>query len=156
LEVGLDHEVYREHAGEIKELLAILRADVDAVAAPVVFLAEGADELALRVEDDDRVLGLFGRLGDLVARPMLDVDKARPVDRHPVGRAPADRAGRLAPVVETLVAMLPLADNWVGTPGLVAAVHERSGCGSRRSRGQGRRAGLLQEVASTHGEGPFM
>src|SRR5262249_6160204 len=142
-----------EHTTKIQIFLSVLLADVDAMAAPVVFLAEGADELALRVEDDDRILGLVGRLGHLVAAAVLDIDQARLVDRHAVGLAPVAGGPHLSPVVVALVTVVAPADDLGTAARLVAGMHERWGTGpsGRRGRGQGGRAGLLQEVASEHG-----
>src|SRR5262245_17450764 len=85
---------------------------------------------------------------------MLDVDEACLVDRHAVRLAPADRVGHLAPIVVAFVAMFTPADDRVLADRLVGGMHERPGRRGRRGRGQGRRAGLLEEVASTHGAGP--
>ncbi len=63
LERRLGEDVVAD-VGQIEELFVPFLADVDAVAAAVVFLAERADELAGGVEDDDRVHDLPWRATD--------------------------------------------------------------------------------------------
>ena len=101
---GLIDEVVPD-VGEVQVLGPPLLADVDPVPATVILLAEGADECAVGVEDDDRVEGLF-LLGSV-----LDVDETILVDGDPVGLPPADVPGALAPAVDGLVPVLALAED---------------------------------------------
>ena len=124
-QVRLDHEIDRHHAAEVQELLPVLLADVDAMAAAVVLLAEGSDELAVRVENNDCVLSLVGRFRLLATGPMLDVNQAGLVDRHAMRFEPTDRAGHFAPFMEALVTMFTLANDRILAVRLIAGMHKR-------------------------------
>ena len=124
-QIRLDHEIDRHHATEIQELLPVLLADVDTMSASVVLLAEGPDELAGRVENNDCVLSLVGRFRLLATGPMLDVDETGLVDRHAMRLKPMDRAGHFAPFMEALVTMFTLANDRILGVCLVAGVHKR-------------------------------
>src|SRR5262249_50722717 len=127
--------------GEVEELLLPLLADVDAVPAVVVDLAEGPNEPTLRVEDDDGVLR-----GLVAVALLLDVDQSLGIDADAVGRLPAKVLGQLAPVVDALVAMLAFAEDGVLRTGLFASGEDGGAC--PRGEHGGERG--LQELPALH------
>src|SRR5262249_10150232 len=129
---------------QVEELLAALLADVDAVAAGIITLAERTDVFALGIEDDNRIHR--GSIESL----MLDVDEAFLVDGDAVRRVPADVAKQLAPVVDALVAILALTDDGFFGAALLAGGEDGRGRAADQRRRAGRRR-LLEEIASSHG-----
>src|SRR5262249_34415797 len=142
LERRLDDRAVGRHMAEIKDPLPAPLADVDAVPAEMELLAEGADVLPLRVEHDDRV-------HDVLALSLVgDVDEAGRIDGNAVRGLPADRGGKLAPVMKTFVTVRVLADDGVLGTGLVRGTED--GRAGARREGSGARRGLLQEFTSFH------
>ena len=92
LQCGLRDEI-RSRRAEIEKFFAPLFANVDAVPAGVIFLAERTDEFPVGVEDDNRIQRLR------CVRAMRDVDQPGLVDGNSVRLAPLNVIGSLAPIV---------------------------------------------------------
>src|SRR6185437_1641461 len=143
LEVGLENLAIVNIA-QVKKLFAALLANVDAVAAGIVTLAEGTHVLALGIEDDDSI----HRRSAMSL--MLDINEPGIINGHAVRRLPAQFLRQLSPLVNTLVAIVALADDGVLRTPLVACEKD---CGSRTCH-HGRRARggrLFEKITPFHG-----
>ena len=112
----------RDHAirdvAQVEEFFAPFLADIDAVAAAVVFLAERMDVLSLGVEHDHRVHGYRG----LTA--MRDINQACAIDRDAVRFSPLNRIGQLAPAVDAFVFVIAFANDGILGAGFVSGIQE--------------------------------
>src|SRR5579884_2677031 len=138
----------KRNVAQVEKLFAALFADVDAVAAGIVAFAERTDKLALGIEDNNGIHR--GTIG--MESLMLDVDKAVVVDGDAVRRFPANVAGKLAPVMDALVAIVAVADDGVLGPAFVAGAENGRGRAADQRRCAGR-CRLLEKIASSHGRG---
>ena len=103
----------------VEEFLLAFLADCQAVAAAVEFLAEGADELAVLIEDGNgvhRILG--GRLVREIDQPLL-------VEDHAVRIAPMDMPGERAPIVGGLIGIVPRTQHRLSAARLISRMDER-------------------------------
>ena len=108
------------------------------MAAALELAAEGADELAVRVEHENR------RMVGLVEAPFVDdVDRAVAADGDVVGRLPGELLGELRPVVVDFVLMVADADDRSLRVGL-----RRGEDGGSGERGERAGRGLLDERAT--------
>src|SRR5260221_6993272 len=95
------------HVGDVKELLAVLDDQVEAVGGAEELLAPGAQEFSGLVEDDDGVL-----VGRILPRGVEDIDVAGLIDRDAVREAVDDLVRQLAPIVEAAVTVCAWAEDW--------------------------------------------